>query len=58
MLVTGCWLPAERPKGLPYYDYFATEIIAFMSYKNLDVWRLARELTIEVHKMTLELPAF
>ncbi|MGE0771258.1 MAG: four helix bundle protein [Cyclobacteriaceae bacterium] len=29
-----------------------------MSYKNLDVWRLARELTIEVHKMTLELPAF
>jgi four helix bundle protein len=28
-----------------------------MSYKNLEVWQLARELTIDIHKMTLsELP--
>lgn len=30
-----------------------------MSYKNLDVWKLAREIVIEIHKMTLtELPKF
>lgn len=30
-----------------------------MSYRNLEIWSLARELTIEIHKMTLsELPKF
>ena len=30
-----------------------------MSYKNLDVWKLTRELVVEIHKMTLtELPKF
>ena len=30
-----------------------------MSYKNLEVWALAKELSIEIHKMTLkELPSF
>ena len=29
-----------------------------MSYKNLDVWKLAREVVIEVHQMTLKLPKF
>ena len=30
-----------------------------MSYKNLDIWKLSRELVIEIHKMTLEkLPKF
>lgn len=30
-----------------------------MSYKNLEVWKLARELVVEIHKMTLtELPKF
>ncbi len=27
-----------------------------MSYKNLDIWKLAREVTIEVHAMSLMLP--
>lgn len=27
-----------------------------MSYKNLEIWKLARELSIEIHKMTLTLP--
>ena len=27
-----------------------------MSYKNLEVWKLARELSIDIHKMTLTLP--
>ena len=25
-----------------------------MSYKNLEIWQIARELVIEIHKMTLE----
>lgn len=29
-----------------------------MSYQQLQVWQLARELTIEVHAMTLRLPKF
>lgn len=30
-----------------------------MSYKNLKIWQLARELVIDIHKMTLtELPKF
>lgn len=30
-----------------------------MSYKKLEIWQLARELTIEIHKMTLtDLPKF
>jgi four helix bundle protein len=29
-----------------------------MSYRNLEVWQIARELSIEIHKMTLVLPKF
>jgi four helix bundle protein len=30
-----------------------------MSYKNLEIWQLAKEIALEVHKMTLEdLPKF
>lgn len=30
-----------------------------MSYKNLDIWKLARELTIDIHRMTIQkLPKF
>ena len=29
-----------------------------MSYKNLEIWQLSRELVIEIHKMTLTLPKF
>ncbi len=30
-----------------------------MSYRNLEIWQMARELTIEVHRMTLQkLPKF
>jgi four helix bundle protein len=27
-----------------------------MSYKNLEIWKLAREVSIDIHKMTLSLP--
>lgn len=29
-----------------------------MNYKDLEVWQIARELSIEIHKMTLNLPKF
>ncbi|MES1218331.1 MAG: four helix bundle protein [Bacteroidota bacterium] len=29
-----------------------------MSYKNLQIWKLAREVVIEVHYMSLKLPKF
>lgn len=29
-----------------------------MSYKKIEVWQLARELVIEIHKLTLQLPKF
>lgn len=29
-----------------------------MSYKNLEIWKLAREVSIEIHAMTLNLPKF
>lgn len=29
-----------------------------MSYRKLEIWQLARDLTIEVHKMTIQLPKF
>lgn len=29
-----------------------------MSYKKLQIWKLAKELSIEIHKMSLKLPQF
>jgi four helix bundle protein len=29
-----------------------------MSYRSLDIWNLAKELSIEIHAMTLHLPKF
>jgi len=29
-----------------------------MNYKDLEIWQIARELSIEIHKMTLSLPKF
>ncbi|MGE5805879.1 MAG: four helix bundle protein, partial [Ignavibacteria bacterium] len=29
-----------------------------MNYKNLEVWQIARELSVDIHKMTLTLPKF
>jgi hypothetical protein len=29
-----------------------------MSYKNLDIWKMANELVIDIHQMTLTLPKF
>jgi four helix bundle protein len=32
--------------------------VGIMSYMKLDIWKEARNLTIEIHKMTLKLPSF
>jgi len=29
-----------------------------MSYKNLDVWKLSREVVMDIHNMSLSLPKF
>lgn len=29
-----------------------------MSYRKLEVWKIARELSLEIHSMTMELPKF
>ena len=29
-----------------------------MNYKDLQIWQLSREVVIEIHKMSLELPKF
>lgn len=29
-----------------------------MSYKKLDIWKLSREVVIDIHKMSLKLPKF
>lgn len=29
-----------------------------MSYKNLEIWKLAKELSVEIHKMSFTLPKF
>lgn len=29
-----------------------------MSYKKLEIWQMARELVIDIHKMTMDLPSF
>lgn len=29
-----------------------------MNYKDLEIWQLSREVVIELHKMSLELPKF
>jgi four helix bundle protein len=29
-----------------------------VSYRNLEIWQLARDLTIDIHRMTLQLPKY
>lgn len=37
-----------------YISHF--KILTVMSYKNLEVWKLAREISVEIHKMSMSLP--
>jgi len=44
MLDAGCFAPGV---------ILIVGYLVIMSYKKLDVWKLARELVIDIHKMTL-----
>ena len=44
-----------------FLQYLHSDIIdnyKLMSYKDLEVWQLAKENTISIHRMTLNLPSF
>jgi four helix bundle protein len=47
----GCLIPDARLKNIFSIGFE-------MNYKDLEVWQIARELSIEIHKMTLSLPKF
>ena len=57
MLDTGCWMLNGFKQGLTPFE---SELNGKnMSYRNLEIWKKARELVIDIHKMTLsELPQF
>jgi len=40
------------------YSCFFEKKKKVMSYKKLEVWKLAREVVVDIHKMTLLLPSF
>lgn len=48
--LSSCWLQVAC-----YLKF----VVLFMSYKNLEIWKLADELAVEIHEMTLtSLPKF
>src|ERR1700738_3632147 len=46
----GCWVLGTR--------FWRFLIRKKMNYKNLEIWKLADEVVVEIHKMTLTLPKF
>jgi len=55
MLDTGCWMLDAGCWMLDAGCWMGNR----MSYKKLEIWQLARQLVIDVHKMTLnKLPKF
>ena len=58
-MATGCWLLAAGCWLLVAGRYKHRKLERIVSYKNLEIWKLAREVAVEIHKMTLEnLPKF
>src|SRR5687768_14052560 len=51
MLDAGCW-------KMPIFYHARVLRKKIMSYKNLEIWRMAKDLSIDIHKMTLTLPKF
>ena len=47
--ILGCWCVESK---------IITENYFIMSYRNLDIWKLAREVVIETHAMTMKLSKF
>ena len=60
LLVAGCWLLVAL-RGIFYIGQGSifTKDLRRMSYRKLEIWKQARELVIEIHKMSLkDLPKF
>jgi four helix bundle protein len=60
ILDAGYWISeAVFPLFYPWHiNIFESKKPANMSYKKLEIWQSARELTIAIHQMTLQLPKF
>ena len=57
MLDSGCWVLDGFKQSLTPFESKLNG--KNMSYRNLEIWKKARELVIDIHKMTLsELPQF
>ena len=39
-------------------DGWKEEYVGYQSYRDLDIYKMARKLAIEVHEMSLQLPKF
>ncbi len=46
------------PNLIAGFNFIHKNKRADMNYKDLEVWKIARELSIKIHKMTLTLPKF
>jgi len=47
-----------RDMGYGMRDVYSSKILSCMSYRNLEIWQLAREVVINIHKMSLTPPKF
>ena len=66
MLDSGCWMLdagywiLDTGYWMLDTEYWMRVLVQYtlMSYRNLQIWILAREIVIEVHEMTMKLPKF
>lgn len=47
-------------RNLEFYTHMNVRVIKdhHMSYKKLKIWQLAKELSVDIHEMTMQLPKF
>jgi len=55
MLDTGYWL---LDNGLDTYFLLIIKKCYSMSYRKLEIWQASRQIVIDIHKMSLQLPQF
>jgi four helix bundle protein len=60
MLDARCWMLDENfNKNVLLFDFWTIKGKNAMNYQDLEIWKIANELTIDIHKMTLnDLPKF
>jgi four helix bundle protein len=52
LIFTGYWILDTGKRRFKYFMGLT------MSYKKLEIWQLSKEITIDIHKMSLQLPKF